>query len=134
MPCSARRRGRLHARNAAAYDCHSFHYSLMSYIVSVGQQFTTADAGLPIYFPLRPRYLAAGVVLDAHLVQQGFDVDLMHLHAQHPRIVTEHQTGHLLVGQDGNPVAVLAVSRPSISAIVYCHLSRNIAHPDSWPR
>ena len=52
--------GRLHARNAAAYDCHSFHYSLMSYIVSVGQQFTTADAGLPIYFPLRPRYLAAG--------------------------------------------------------------------------
>ena len=52
--------GRLHARNAAAYDCHSFHYSLMSYIVSVGQQLTTADAGLPIYFPLRPRYLAAG--------------------------------------------------------------------------
>ena len=52
--------GRLHARYAAAYDCNSLHYSLMSYIVSVGQQLTTADAGLPIYFPLRPRYLAAG--------------------------------------------------------------------------
>ena len=38
----------------------ALHYSLMSYIVSVGQQLTTADAGLPIYFPLRPRYLAAG--------------------------------------------------------------------------
>ena len=53
--------GRLHARNAAAYNDNSFfHYSLMSYIVSVGQQFTTADAGFPIYFPFRPRYLAAG--------------------------------------------------------------------------
>ena len=52
--------GRLHARYAATYDCNSLHYSLMSYIVSVGQQLTTADAGLPIYFPLRPRYLAAG--------------------------------------------------------------------------
>ena len=35
--------GRLHARYAAAYDCNSLHYSLMSYIVSVGQQLTTAD-------------------------------------------------------------------------------------------
>ena len=80
-------------------------------MVSCALQLTTAESGLPMYLPLRPRYLARGIVGYAHLVEQRFDIDLVHLHAQLPRVVAQHQPGHLLVGQHRNAAAVLAVGR-----------------------
>ena len=56
--------------------------------------------------------LACRIIFDTHLVQKRFRTYLMSLETQIPRVISEHQSRHFLVGEDRDAMPVFAVSLP----------------------
>ena len=57
--------------------------------------------------------LACRIIFDTHLVQKRFRTHLMSLETQIPRVISEHQSRHLLVSEDRDAVSVFAIGLSS---------------------